>query len=83
MGNVYAIIMANIQVKEVIHYDRNDRNRVKQLYSINDYPGDLQISNVHESWYMRNFKIDLETACKGNDITVEEYWTAKELINKV
>ncbi len=30
---------------------------------------------------MRNFKIDLETACKGNDITVEEYWTAKKLIN--
>lgn len=30
---------------------------------------------------MRNFKIDLETACKGNDITVEEYWTAKELIS--
>lgn len=32
---------------------------------------------------MRNFKIDLETACEGNDITVEEYWKAKELLNKV
>lgn len=31
---------------------------------------------------MRNFEIDLETACKGNEITVEEYWTAKELVSK-
>lgn len=32
---------------------------------------------------MRNFGIDLETACKGNDITIKEYWTAKELISKI
>ena len=29
---------------------------------------------------MRNFNIDLETACRGNDITVEEYKSAKELL---
>lgn len=29
---------------------------------------------------MRNFNIDLETACRGNDITVERYESAKELL---
>lgn len=31
---------------------------------------------------MRNFHIDLETACKGNDVTVEDYWKAKKCIGE-
>jgi len=31
---------------------------------------------------MRNFHIDLETACKGNDVTVEDYWKAKKSISE-
>ena len=31
---------------------------------------------------MRNFHIDLETACKGNDVTVEEYRKAKMCIGE-
>ncbi len=31
---------------------------------------------------MRNFKVDLETACKGIDVTVEQYIKAKEVLGK-
>ena len=31
---------------------------------------------------VRNFHIDLETACKGNDVTVEDYWKAKKCIGE-
>ena len=29
---------------------------------------------------MRNFNIGLEAACRGTDVTVEEYYTAKKLV---
>lgn len=32
---------------------------------------------------MRNYGIDLETACRGNDISVEEYRKAKELLKEL
>lgn len=31
---------------------------------------------------MRNFHIDLETACKGNEVTIEDYWKAKKSISE-
>lgn len=31
---------------------------------------------------MRNFHIDLEIACKGNEVTVEDYWKAKKCIGE-
>ena len=37
--------------KEVVHYDRNDKNGIRQQHRVNDCLGDLHISIVHESWY--------------------------------
>ena len=54
--------------KEVIDYDRNEENWIKQLYHTYDYLGELQISNVHASWYHSGATIFLcLRACRARD----------------
>lgn len=73
---VIGMILEEFNMKEFLEMDRRDEFDAGKEEGKEEEHAKMVIAMVNSA--MENFQIDLETACKGLGITVEEYRSAKE-----
>ena len=81
-----SMILHKAEVVAMSIYEYNEEYVRKSLYEDGHADGktagmtEMLVKNVESA--MQNFKIDLEKACQGIGVTVEEYRKAKEAVQK-